>query len=92
MSAKDYIIVEGCFGTPYLSKKTKSNKLISQDRRPITDNEIIGLFENYLKRFCIENKSSTLEITDGDGNKIFTARIVGKMLQDIKSEIKETEE
>jgi hypothetical protein len=84
MSAKDYIIVEGCLGTPYLSKKTKSNKLMSQDRRPISDNEIIGLFENYLKRFCIENKSSTLEITDGDGNKIFTAKIVGKMLKDVK--------
>ena len=92
MSAKDYIIVEGCLGTPYLTKKKKSDKLMSQDRRPITDNEIIGLFENYLKRFCVENKSSTLEITDGDGNKIFTASIIGKMLQDVKSEIKESEE
>ena len=92
MSAKDYTIVEGCLGTPYLAKKTKSDKLMSQDRRSITDSEIIGLFENYLRRFCVKNKSSRVEITDGDGNKIFTARIVGKMLQDIKSEIKETEE
>lgn len=88
MSAKDYMIVEGCLGTPYLAKKTKSNKLMSQDRRPVTDNEIIGLFENFLKRFCIENKSDTLEIADSDGSKIFTASIVGKMLKDVKYEIK----
>jgi hypothetical protein len=92
MSAKDYIIVEGCLGTPYLSKKTKSNKLMSQDRRPISDNEIIGLFENYLRRFCVENKSLTLEITDNCGNRIFSATIVGKMLQDVITEIKESEE
>lgn len=92
MSAKDYIIVESCFGTPYLSKKIKSNELISQDRRLIKDNEIIGLFENYLRRFCVKNKSKMLEITDSDGNKIFTTKIVGKMLKDVKSEIKESEE
>ena len=92
MSAKDYTIVEGCLGTPYLAKKTKSDKLMSQDRRPITDSEIIDLFENYLKRFCVKNKSSTLEITDNDDNKLFTVSIVGKMLQDVKSEIKENEE
>ena len=33
-----------------------------------------------------------LEITDSDGNKIFTTKIVGKMLKDVKSEIKEREE
>lgn len=91
MSAKDYIIVEGCLGTPYLSKRTKSNKLMSNDRRIITDDEIIGLFENYLKKFCVENKSSELKITDSEGNKIFTANIVGKMLHDVESEIKESE-
>ena len=73
MSAKEYIIVVGYFGTPYLAKRIKSNKLMSEDRRIITDNEIIGLFENYLKRFCVEHKSSELEITDSEGNKIFTA-------------------
>ena len=45
MAAKDYVFVTGMV-TPYLAKKTKG-QVMSQDRRPIEDNEIIGLFEQH---------------------------------------------
>lgn len=76
MAAKDYIIVEGCLGTVYLAKKIKSEKLISQDRRVITDNEIIGMFECYLKKFCDDNGTDTLVITGNNGKRIFEAKLL----------------
>lgn len=48
MAAKDYVFQSG-WRDVYFAKQTKSKKLISQDRRVVTDNEIIGLFEHYLK-------------------------------------------
>lgn len=88
MSAKDYVIAEGCFGTPYLCKKTKRNALMSTDRRVIGDDEIIGLFKNYLKRFCVESESSEISLTD-NGNIIFSVKLEGDFLEEIVSEIKE---
>ena len=82
MAAKDYIIVEGCLGTVYLAKKTKTPNLMSQDRRVITNNEIIGMFENYLRRFYDENNNDTLVITGDNGKKIFEAKLIDKDEQD----------
>lgn len=83
MAAKDYVIVEGCFGTVYLAKKTKSPNLMSQDRRVITDNEIIGMFENYLKRFCSKNDTDTLVITNPETNEpIFETKLINKQKDD----------
>lgn len=73
MSANDYIFVESMLGNTYLAKQSKSPMLMSKDRRIVTDNEIIGLFEHYLKRWCKENKSDTLVITTTDGKEIFRA-------------------
>lgn len=73
MAAKDYIFVEGVLGTVYLAKATKTSHLMSQDRRVVTDDEIIGLFEHYLKRWCEENNTTHLGITDQNGNEIFRA-------------------
>ena len=78
MAAKDYIIVEGCLGTVYLAKKTKTPNLMSADRRVITDNEIVGMFENYLRRFYDENNNDTLVITGDNGKKIFEAKLIDK--------------
>lgn len=79
MAAKDYHIVEGCLGTIYLAKKLKTEGKISQDRRVIEDNEIIGMFIHYLKRFCEENDGNTLVITDPETNaKIFEATLFEK--------------
>ena len=65
MAAKDYVFVTGMV-TPYLAKKTKG-QVMSQDRRPIEDNEIIGLFELYLRNWCETNKQDTITITDCKG-------------------------
>ncbi len=73
MPAKDYVFVEVVLGTIYLAKKTKTPNLMSQDRRIVTDDEIIGLFETYLRRKCRENDDNTLFIKDENGNEIFRA-------------------
>lgn len=91
MSAKDYVIEEGCLDTPYLCRKTKSNSLMSTDRRIISDGEIIGLFKNYLKRFCVESESSEISLTE-NGNVIFSVKLEGGFLEEIVSEIKENRE
>jgi len=79
MAATDYEIVTGWFN-PYLVKKKKPTKngrqTMSQDRRPITDSEILGLFEFYLRNWCEENEKDTVVITNGDGKKIFEATLL----------------
>ena len=81
MAATDYEIVTGWL-RPYFVKKKKptknGHKTMSQDRRPITDNEILGLFEFYLRNWCEENEKDTVVITNGDGKKIFEATLLDK--------------
>lgn len=76
MAAKDYVFVTGMV-TPYLAKKTKG-QVMSQDRRPIEDNEILGLFEFCLRNWCETNKQDTITITDGKGKKLFQATLLDK--------------
>lgn len=76
MAAKDYVFVTGLV-TPYLAKKTKG-QVMSKDRRPIEDNEILGLFEFYLRKWCAENKKDIVTICDEKGKKLFVARILDK--------------
>ena len=76
MAAKDYVFVTGMV-TPYLAKKTKGPAM-SQDRRMVMDNEIIGLFEFYLRNWCETNKQDTITITDGKGKKLFQATLLDK--------------
>lgn len=83
MAAKDYKIVTGCFSA-YLAKETKSRKnIMSTDRRVITDSEIIGLFEFWLKRYCVENKVDFVTIRNSNGEMLFEAEAKGVFLQDI---------
>lgn len=82
MAAKDYIIVEGVFNA-WLTRKRRPAKngqhIMSEDRRPITDSEIIGLFEYYLRKWCDEHEGEdTVVITDTDGKKIFEATLLDK--------------
>ena len=80
MAAQDYEIVTG-WANAYLAKKKKPTKkgsqTMSQDRRVIEDNEIIGLFEFYLRNWCEENGKDTVVITKG-GKKIFEATLLDK--------------
>lgn len=81
MPATDYEIATGLFNA-YLVKKKKptknGHKTMSQDRRHITDGEILGLFEFYLRNWCEENEKDTVVITNGDGKKIFEATLLDK--------------
>lgn len=82
MAATDYVIVTGWMNA-YLARKKKPTKrgpqTMSNDRRPITDEEIIGLFEFYLRQWCDEHEGEdTVVITDGDGKKIFEAKLLDK--------------
>ena len=78
MAAKDYVFVTG-WQDAYLAKKKKSNSpTMSADRRIIEDNEIIGLFEFYLRKKCSESGKSTFTFTNSDGKKLFEATLLDK--------------
>jgi len=83
MAAKDYVFQTGCFGTVYLAKKIKSKTVMSQDRRPLTESECIGIFESYLRDWCEKNKEKTLVITSGD-KVVFEATLVDKSKEEYK--------
>lgn len=80
MAAKDYIIVSG-WRNCYLARNKKPSKrgpeTMSEDRRPITDSEMIGLFEFYLRRYCRDNNTDEVVITTR-GKKIFKAKLLDK--------------
>ena len=81
MAATDYEIVTGWMNA-YLAKKKKPTKngqqTMSQDRRPITEGEMIGLFEFYLRNWCEEHGEDTVVITNSNGKKIFEATLLDK--------------
>ncbi len=77
MAAKDYVFQTGWMNV-FLAKRIKSERLMSQDRRVVTDGEIIGLFEWYLRKRCEEVKDDTIVITDKDGTKIFESTLLDK--------------
>lgn len=90
MKIKELVISESCLGFPYITEKITGNKM-SDNRRLITDNEIIGLFINYLNRECVNKKSSEIHITDNKQKKLFSVKIQGRLLRDVKNELKNIE-
>lgn len=80
MAATDYVIVEG-FMNCYLARKKKPTKkkiqTMSEDRRPITEGEIIGLFEFFLRNWCSGHDKDTVVITN-NGKEIFSATLIDK--------------
>ena len=54
MTAKDYeICVSGLTSTPYLAKVSKRNpNLMLEDRREITESEILMLIDCYMSKKC----------------------------------------
>ena len=70
MAAKDYEFYPAALtGQVYLAKKTKT------PYRVVTDDEIIGLFEHYLRKFCARKGGDTINITDENGKILFTATL-----------------
>lgn len=74
MAASDYEFVTG-LACAYMARKTKSKKLMSQDRRVVTDNEILGLFEFYL-RHRVEVSGRNEVVVARDGKTIFKAELL----------------
>lgn len=81
MAAKDYKIVTG-WQNAYLAKLKKPTKSgqqeMSEDRRPITESEIIGLFEFYLRKRYDETQDDTILVKDDRGKKLFQAVLLDK--------------
>ena len=69
MAAKDYSFQSGSFGTIYLAKNNKSKTLMSSDRRAITENELLGLFEYYVLNKCEKDKCKTFGVTNENGEE-----------------------
>lgn len=78
MAAKDYVFVTGWLDAYLAKKKTSNSPMMSTDRRVIKDNEIIGLFEFYLRKKCGESGKSTFTFTNSDGKKLFEATLLDK--------------
>jgi len=83
MAAKDYKICFAMFDA-YIAKVSKKNpRLMLEDRRKITDNEIFNLIEWTLRNHCIENKTDTMVIAVGD-KPLIEIKAHGALLDEIK--------
>lgn len=85
MAAKDYEFAIG-WTNVYLAKKKKPAKkgpqIMSQDRRVITEDEIIGLFEFLLRKWYDGHEGEdTMFIKDDDGKLIFKATLLDKEIE-----------
>lgn len=81
MAAKDYTFGAG-WKDIYLTKKTKTRKdglhIMSTDRRPLEENEILYIFEHYLRQFCGEHDTDTLYVKGEGGKVLFSATLKDK--------------
>ena len=88
MSAKDYKICPALFNA-YIAKVSKRNpNMMLEDRRAISEDEILGLIEWYLHNYCVKNNTNSVTISC-KGTELFTITAKGKLLEKIKEEIKE---
>lgn len=75
VKAEDYVFTAGMRNV-YLAKKTKGG-CMSSDRRVVTDNEIIGLFEYYLRKWSENNGGKkTITLTSSNGEPVFEATLL----------------
>lgn len=86
MAAKDYKICPALFNAFIAKVSKKDPNLMLEDRRVITDKEIFMLINWKLERFCIENKTDTMQILV-DGKTIVELKAKGSLLERIKKEI-----
>lgn len=75
VKAEDYVFTAGMRNV-YLARKTKGS-CMSSDRRVVTDNEIIGMFEFYLRKWVDEhNGEKTVTLTSSNGEPVFEATLL----------------
>ena len=70
---KDTVIVTG-WKSAYIAKKNKSKDLMSQVRREITENEILGLIVYYSKNKFQDDNSDEYVITNSKGEVELTIK------------------
>lgn len=80
MAANDYTFGAG-WKAIYLTKKTKPRKdglsLMSTDRRPLEECEILYIFEHYLRKWCDDHEGDdTIFVKDNDGKPLFKATLL----------------
>lgn len=80
MAAKDYTFAAG-WKDIYLTKKTKPRKdglhVMSTDRRPLDEQEILYVIENYLRMYCANNDTDEVTVTN-DGKPVFKMILLDK--------------
>lgn len=68
---EDTVIVFG-MESAYIAKRNKNPLLISEVRREITDNEILGLIDWYSHNKFERDQCDAYSVTDGTGKVILT--------------------
>lgn len=83
MAAKEYRICPAMFNA-YIAKVSKRTpNLMLEDRRVITDAEIMDLIEWWVEQQCVKNEGANVVITKGD-EEILTLTPSGSLLERIK--------
>ena len=73
--ANDYVLVAGMRDV-YLARKTKGS-CMSSDRRVVTDNEILGMFEFFLRKWSKNNGGKkAITIMNSKGEPVFEATLL----------------
>ncbi|MCF2603206.1 hypothetical protein JQM84_05820 [Parabacteroides distasonis] len=70
---EDTIIVTG-WQSAYIAKRNKSDMVMSEVRREITENEILSLIVWYSKNKFNQDKTDEYTITNGDGKTLLTVK------------------
>ncbi len=83
MSAKDYKICPALFKAYIANVSKKNPNLMTYDIREITDEEIVNLIEWRFRRFCEENKTTTMCINN-NGETIIELNAKGSLLEELK--------
>ena len=85
MSARDYKFVRCNFSNSlYLARSDSDGNII--DKREVTEGEIIKIFDQYLKKYCIAKNTREVKFMIG-GEFRFLAIVTGTLRKEIKSEI-----
>lgn len=78
MAASDYTFCEGMKDI-YLAKiKKRNNGLMSEDRRPLTDDEQMYIAEHFLREYCRRNKTNEVVVTN-NGQSVFKMTLLDKL-------------
>lgn len=67
------VIVTG-MASAYIAKRNKNSHLISEVRREITDNEILGLIDWYSQNKFVREQCDSYDIKDGTGKVVLTIK------------------